>query len=133
YFDAYNSGYMTQQEQIDYYRHPNGQDPHMTTPYNTKPVQSQYATRVVSGELDVPYFQSNQHATPIQPQESQQYQQPNVNAQHNIPVNIPTGLCSTHPSLDGYNKNMYTQIIQPNMYAQTQMVSPIQSNMGVSI
>lgn len=52
--------------------------------------------------------------------------------QHNIPSNIPTGTCNRKPEFDQYNKNMYTTIIEPGVYSRSEVVNPINSNLGIS-
>ena len=51
---------------------------------------------------------------------------------HNIPSNVPSGQCSKNNVYNDYNKNLFTTIIQPGMYNKTEVVEPIQSNMGIS-
>ncbi len=51
---------------------------------------------------------------------------------HNIPSNVPAGKCAQDDRLNEYNKNMYTTIIQPGIYSRTEVVDPIQSNMGIT-
>lgn len=51
---------------------------------------------------------------------------------HNIPSNIPAGQCSQDNAFNEYNKSLFTNIIQPGLYAETEMVQPIQSNMGIT-
>lgn len=51
---------------------------------------------------------------------------------HNIPSNVPTGECAREDAFNDYNKNLYTSVIQPGMYSRTEVVEPIQSNMGIT-
>jgi hypothetical protein len=51
---------------------------------------------------------------------------------NHIPSNIPTGKCNTQTEFNEYNKNLFTNIIQPGVYSKTEVVEPIQSNIGIS-
>jgi hypothetical protein len=51
---------------------------------------------------------------------------------HNLPSNSTNGACQLNKAYDGYNKNLYTQIIQPGVYARQETIEPIQSNMGIT-
>jgi hypothetical protein len=51
---------------------------------------------------------------------------------HNLPTNSSNGACQLNDSYDAYNKNLYTQIIEPGIFAQQQTIEPIQSNMGIT-
>lgn len=52
--------------------------------------------------------------------------------QSNIPVNLTVGDALLQPSMKQYNKNLFTQIIQPNVYTVNEVNEPINSNMGIS-
>jgi hypothetical protein len=49
-----------------------------------------------------------------------------------IPVNLDLGRCQTNPDLKDYNKNLFTQIIQPGAYTVNEVNEPINSNIGIS-
>ena len=49
-----------------------------------------------------------------------------------IPVNMKAGNCQKNSKLKGYNKNLFTQIIQPGVYSVNQVNEPINSNIGIS-
>lgn len=49
-----------------------------------------------------------------------------------LPANLPAGNCMKDPSMKTYNQNMFTSIIQPNVYTRTEVNEPINSNMGIS-
>ena len=51
---------------------------------------------------------------------------------HNIPSNLPVGMCQKNDAFNEYNKNMFTQVIQPGMYSRVEVTEPIQSNMGIT-
>lgn len=48
----------------------------------------------------------------------------------NLPVNVSLGKCQQ--GLKEYNKNLFTQIIQPGVYTVNQVNEPINSNIGIS-
>lgn len=48
----------------------------------------------------------------------------------NLPVNVSLGKCQQ--TLKDYNKNLFTQIIQPGVYTVNQVNEPINSNIGIS-
>ena len=50
----------------------------------------------------------------------------------NIPVNEIVGTCQKDPVFKNYNKNLYTQIIEPGIYTTSQVNEPINSNIGIS-
>ena len=55
-----------------------------------------------------------------------------VNLKHNIPINFPSGNCQQSDYLNEYNKNLFTQIIEPGIYMESQITEPISSNIGIS-
>lgn len=50
----------------------------------------------------------------------------------NLPSNYPTGLCQQQPVYSNYNKNLFTQTIQPGVYSRSEIIEPINSNIGIS-
>lgn len=52
--------------------------------------------------------------------------------EHNIPSNFPSGQCSRENTFNEYNKNLFTNIIEPGMYSRNEVIEPISSNMGIS-
>jgi len=51
---------------------------------------------------------------------------------YNLPVNISAGPSSMTNAAIPYNKQIFTSTIQPNLYTQTRINEPINSNMGIS-
>jgi hypothetical protein len=51
---------------------------------------------------------------------------------HNLPSNLPSGECTKQNQFNQYNKNLHTNIIQPDMYSRSEVIEPIQSNMGIT-
>ena len=49
-----------------------------------------------------------------------------------LPTNLAAGNCAKDPSMKQYNKNLFTQTIQPGVYTQSQIIEPINSNIGIS-
>jgi hypothetical protein len=50
----------------------------------------------------------------------------------NLPSNYAAGNCEKGDSMSEYNKNLYTQTIQPGVYTRNQIIEPINSNIGIS-
>jgi hypothetical protein len=50
----------------------------------------------------------------------------------NIPNNVPVGNCQQQPSMRHLNENLFTQTVQPGVYAKYNVAEPINSNMGIS-
>jgi len=51
---------------------------------------------------------------------------------YDLPVNLTVGNCEKEQSMKDYNKNLYKQIIQPNVYTTNQVNEPVNSNIGIS-
>lgn len=51
---------------------------------------------------------------------------------YNLPVNLTVGNCDKDLSMKEYNKNLFKQIIQPDVYTTNQVNEPINSNIGIS-
>ena len=51
---------------------------------------------------------------------------------YNLPSNFPAGECSDSKVFSEYNKNLFTQTIEPGMYYQSEVIEPISSNIGIS-
>lgn len=49
-----------------------------------------------------------------------------------LPSNLAASGFSRNPSMKQYNDNLFTQTIQPNLYTRSEIVEPINSNMGIS-
>jgi len=49
-----------------------------------------------------------------------------------LPSNLAVGNCPQDPVMKQYNKNLFTQIIQPGVYTRSQVNEPINSNIGIS-
>lgn len=49
-----------------------------------------------------------------------------------LPTNFPAGNCDKNPVFKNFNKNLYTQIIEPGIYTTSQVNKPINSNIGIS-
>lgn len=54
------------------------------------------------------------------------------NLDYNLPTNLRVGNCEKTPEMNEYNKNLFTQTIQPGVYTRNQVIEPINSNMGIS-
>ncbi len=49
-----------------------------------------------------------------------------------LPSNYSTGNCQKDPAMKEYNENIFTQTIQPGIYTKSQVIEPINSNIGIS-
>ncbi len=52
--------------------------------------------------------------------------------ENNLPSNVRVGECQRQPEFDCYNKLLFTQNIQPDMYARGEIIEPLNSNIGIS-
>ena len=50
----------------------------------------------------------------------------------NLPGNLPTGMIQRNPVFNTYNKYIFTTTIQPGVYSRTEVVEPLNSNIGIS-
>ncbi|MDB4413293.1 hypothetical protein N9189_02090 [Pirellulaceae bacterium] len=50
----------------------------------------------------------------------------------NLPSNYPAGNCEQAPEMANFNKNIFTQTIQPGVYTKSDIIEPINSNIGIS-
>jgi hypothetical protein len=53
-------------------------------------------------------------------------------ADSKIPTNLQVGKCEL-PQLKEYNKNLFTQNIQPDVFTYNEIIEPINSNIGISL
>ncbi len=51
----------------------------------------------------------------------------------NLPSNLPTGRCARNSNYSQFNENLFTQTIQPGIYTTSQVIEPINSNIGISV
>ena len=49
-----------------------------------------------------------------------------------LPSNLPMGNCSQDPRMTQFNENLFTQIVTPGVYSNSQVNQPINSNIGIS-
>jgi hypothetical protein len=55
------------------------------------------------------------------------------NLNYNLPANMPVGgNCNASSNLSSFNKNLFTQTLQPGVYSTNQVAEPINSNIGIS-
>jgi hypothetical protein len=50
----------------------------------------------------------------------------------NLPSNLQAGNCEKMPAMKDFNKNLFTQTIQPDIYTVNEIIEPINSNIGIS-
>jgi hypothetical protein len=49
-----------------------------------------------------------------------------------LPTNYPASNCEQDPAFKQYNKNLFTQTIQPGVYTTNEIIEPINANIGIS-
>ena len=49
-----------------------------------------------------------------------------------LPSNLPTSVIERNEQFKQYNNNKFTSIIQPGVYSKTEIIEPINSNIGIS-
>lgn len=49
-----------------------------------------------------------------------------------LPTNLAAGCCTQNPALKQYNENIFTQTIQPGVYTRSEIIEPVNSNIGIS-
>jgi len=54
------------------------------------------------------------------------------NLKHNLPVNLPAGRCEKQDAFNEYNRNLFTQNLGDNAFTRSEIIEPIQSNIGIS-
>ena len=52
--------------------------------------------------------------------------------ENNLPSNLAVGECQKGEHFKEYNKNLYSNIIQPGVYSRSEVIEPISSNLGIS-
>ena len=117
-FDAYNSGYQISTccgSLIDKYQIPtkNISKPNLVENYEYTPYLK---------DIDDNYGHINNTCG----YNSSQLQETN------LPNNFISGNCQQEPSMKEYNKNIFTQTIQPGVYTNNEVIEPINSNIGIS-
>jgi len=50
----------------------------------------------------------------------------------NLPTNLMVGNCDKTPQMKNINKNIFMQNIQPDIYQESEIIEPINSNIGIS-
>lgn len=50
----------------------------------------------------------------------------------NLPSNFLAGNCEQKPEMSNFNKNIFTQTIQPGVYTKSDIIEPINANIGIS-
>ena len=50
----------------------------------------------------------------------------------NLPSNLQVGNCELTSKMKDYNKNLFTQYIQPDIFTRNEIIEPINSNIGIS-
>lgn len=50
----------------------------------------------------------------------------------NLPTNLAVGNCEQMPEMSNFNNNVFTQTIQPGVYTKSDIIEPVNSNIGIS-
>lgn len=58
------------------------------------------------------------------------YDPSNLNS--NLPVNLPAGKCEKGSEFNQYNQNLFTQNLGQSSFTRSEIIEPIQSNIGIS-
>ena len=56
----------------------------------------------------------------------------NQSSQYNTPNNLQLGQCEMSDTMKEYNKDIFTQNIQPDIFSYNEIIEPINSNIGIS-
>ena len=97
-------------------------------PYNQENFEYPYDSQISHNNIELPYIKENESGwvntscgyNPLQIHES------------NLPSNLQSGKCDSSIELKRYNKNLFTQTIQPGVYTNNEIIEPINSNIGIS-
>jgi hypothetical protein len=57
---------------------------------------------------------------------------PQQPVENNLPSNLAVGPAQLDPAFNNYNKNIFTNIIQPGVYTRNDTIQPISNNIGIS-
>ena len=109
-------------------------DPKYKYPYKTTGECTEYCTQKSDCPCEGCKNKQTYHLTkgyPGQVMTSMGYN-PNQLIEHNIPSNLAVGNCQKDDRYNSYNKNLFTQIIQPGVNTRQQIIEPINSNIGIS-
>jgi Ca2+/Na+ antiporter len=89
-----------------------------------------------SGNISVPYLKNTPELL-VRPEGPGQVNtacgyNPSQLLEAGLPTNLPAGNCEQDPVMKQYNDNLFTQTVQPGIYARNQINEPINSNIGIS-
>lgn len=109
--------------------------------YDTNYLESNYSLENISPIIE-PIGKNFPYAEGVDLLEDESYQQPGdvltiagynpTNLKHNLPSNAAFGECEKQDVYNEYNKDLYTQTIQPGYLSRSQIIEPISSNIGIS-
>ena len=88
-----------------------------------------YSDHVVPGEIMMSKLQQNNLDGNIMTEMGYYPKRPNAN---NLPSNLAVGNAQLDPAFNNYNKNVFTNIIQPGVYTRNETIQPISENIGIS-
>jgi hypothetical protein len=101
-----------------------------------QPIRSPQPT-TTSGNLGRENFEYSKHDEKVLPEESGWVNtmcgyDPRQIEKSNLPSNLASGNCERDEAMKRYNKNLFTQTIQPDVYTVNEVIEPINSNIGIS-
>lgn len=135
-YDAHKAGYITEPASLEcLLQSSSNQKEQFTLPsynyvYSNNSLNS--SSIVPERETTTPSTtQSSPAPTPGDVDTSCGYNQ-NQLLQYGLPSNLPAGACMKQPEMKDYNYNLFTTPIEPTSYNTTQVIEPVQSNLGIS-
>jgi hypothetical protein len=100
-------------------------------------VQTISSPKPVTSNFERENFEYSKHSEKVSPNESGwvntmcgYYPQQIENS--NLPSNLASGNCERDEEMKRYNKNLFTQTIQPDVYTVNEVIEPINANIGIS-
>ena len=88
-----------------------------------------YSDHVVPGEVMMSKLQQNKLDGNIMTEMGYYPKRP---VENNLPSNLGVGNAQLDPAFNNYNKNVFTNIIQPGVYTRNETIQPISENIGIS-
>ena len=100
-----------------------------------KPVEKR--TEIESKSLESPYIKEDVEDIYIEPNGPGEVNtacgyNPEQLFVADLPTNLPVGNCAKDPVMKDFNRNLYTQTIQPEVYTRSEINEPINANIGIS-
>jgi hypothetical protein len=92
---------------------------------------------LVREDFEYPYATGNSNDELVRPNETGWINtmcgyNPKQIEKSNLPSNLAAGNCEQEEDMKQYNKNLFTQTIQPDVYTVNEVIEPINANIGIS-